>query len=239
MVFLFGAAMGSFLNSVLYRFEQGESALKGRSYCPSCRHALAWYDLLPLASFFLLRGKCRHCRAAISWQYPAVESATGVGFAAIFYTHPSLFQALVPWAALCVLMLIAVYDGKHYRIPDVFVYALGAVALVGISAETYRLGQWSGAFDHALAALLAGMFFLALYVFSRGRWIGFGDVQLAFAMGLLLGLSSLAVALAIAFALGAMVGLLLMRFKKKTLKSELPFAPFLAFGALSALVAGE
>src|SRR3989338_11686015 len=87
IVFLFGLVVGSFLNSVIYRLGKGESALKGRSYCPQCKHPLSWQDLIPLLSFVLLKGKCRYCKAHISWQYPLVELATGILFVATWPDH--------------------------------------------------------------------------------------------------------------------------------------------------------
>src|SRR3989344_8593051 len=89
IVFVFGLVVGSFLNSVIYRLEQGESALKGRSYCPHCKHPLSWYDLIPLLSFVLLEGKCRYCKGKISLQYPLVEFSTGAVFFALFSAFSS------------------------------------------------------------------------------------------------------------------------------------------------------
>ena len=90
LVFLLGLAVGSFLNAFMYRMEQGESALKGRSYCPHCKHTLAWYDLIPLLSFALLQGRCRYCEKSISLQYPIVELVTGLLFLGIFFL-------ILPW----------------------------------------------------------------------------------------------------------------------------------------------
>ena len=90
LIFIFGLFIGSFLNCVIYRLEQGESFLKGRSYCPNCKHQLAWYDLLPVLSFLFLRGRCRYCKKPISWQYPIVELFTGIVFTLPLFSYSFL-----------------------------------------------------------------------------------------------------------------------------------------------------
>ena len=130
IVFLFGLVVGSFLNCVIYRLETGGSFLKGRSYCPHCKHKLFWQDLIPLLSFFVLRGRCRYCGKKISLQYPFIEMATGLLFVLIFNFQVSTFnqfpisnpQFLISICFLflvsCFLLIIFVYDLKHFIIPD-------------------------------------------------------------------------------------------------------------------------
>lgn len=108
IIFAFGLFIGSFLNCVIYRLEQGKSFLKGRSYCPHCKHQLFWQDLIPVLSFFILRGKCRYCQKSISWQYPLVELATGIIFILCFLLAP--YQALL-WCGVLPKPLIAILIG--------------------------------------------------------------------------------------------------------------------------------
>lgn len=236
-VFMFGLAIGSFLNALVHRLENGESVLHGRSYCPQCKHLLAWYDLIPLLSFMLLKGRCRHCKEKISFQYPLVELATGIVFLAVFnVVGLSLLSYL--WAVASAFIVIFVYDIKHYLIPDKILYsAIGLVLLYTI------VGSWELGVENLISALVAGLaasaFFLAIYLLSKGKAMGFGDVKLTFLLGLFLGWPSILVALFFAFCIGAAVGLLLITLKKKGLKSEVPFAPFLIMGTAIAFFFGS
>ncbi len=223
IVFVLGLCIGSFLNVVILRLEKEES-LGGRSYCPHCKHQLAWLDLIPVFSFLFLGGKCRYCHAKISIQYPLVELATALMFLVISTIASGLaffFMAYV-W---CSMIVIFIYDLRHYIIPDVVLFPAIIVAL------PYHLS-----FNYLVAAVAASGFFLLIFLLSRGKAMGFGDVKLAILMGLLLGLAGVLVALVLAFWLGAVIGIVLMLLSKKGLKSQVPFAPFLIAGTFLALL---
>src|SRR3989344_6938491 len=118
VVFGFGLGLWSFLNAVIYRLEKNESALKGRSYCPRCKHQLAWDDLIPLVSFALLGGRRRYCKGRISPQYPIVEIATALLFAALFVLQTEhVFYLLYLWVVTSLLIVLFVYDLRHYILP--------------------------------------------------------------------------------------------------------------------------
>lgn len=240
-VFLLGLVVGSFLNCVIYRLEKGESFLKGHSYCPHCRHLLSWLDLIPVLSFLFLQGKCRYCRQKISFQYPLVELSTAVMFLslAIFYQYPiSIISAvsLFYWfVVFCFLIVIFIFDLKHYIIPDKVIFP--AIATVLIYDFLKSDFQWKS--DFVLSAFGAALFFLIIVLISRGRWMGAGDIKLAFLMGLILGWPNILVALFFSFFTGAAAGIGLIIAKKKTLKSEVPFGPFLIFGTIAALFFGQ
>lgn len=237
VVFIFGLAIGSFLNVVIYRLEKGESALRGRSYCPKCNHPLAWQDLIPLLSFLLLRGKCRYCSKRISWQYPLVEFVTGALFLVIFWLGVPLTEVLYLWAVFSAFVVIFVYDAKHRLIPDQILYSAILASsiwyLVFSELPKYQI------LNTLYSALGAAAFFLAIYLVSKGRWMGFGDVKLAFLLGLFLGWPSILVALFFAFCSGAISGVVLIALGKKGLKSEVPFAPFLILGTVIAFFFGS
>lgn len=225
IIFLFGLCIGSFLNVVIMRLETGENPAKGRSHCPNCQHGLAWYDLVPVLSFLWLRGTCRYCRAHISIQYPLVELATAVLFLLIFTMNAFIWQTIFLWVVASCLIVIFVYDLKFYLIPDVVLFPAIGIAFV------YRLVEnFSAAPNYLLAAGLAAGFFLAIYLISKGAWMGFGDVKLALLLGLLLGFPHILLALFLAFLLGAIIGVAGMAVKNLGLKSEIPFAPFLILG---------
>ena len=251
LAFLIGLIAGSFLNCVIYRLEKGESFLKGRSYCPICRHQLSWQDLIPLLSFIFLGRRCRYCHGAISWQYPLVELITAVLFILIFWKfefvwnlefgiwnfYSSLFIGYL-FIIVSLLIIIFLFDLKHYIIPDRVVYPAILIALIFnfqfLISNNFAL-FWGPVFSAAGAA----GFFGAIVLFSRGKWMGAGDIKLAFLMGLFLSWPNILVALFLAFLLGSIVGIGLMLLKKKNFKSEIPFGPFLVSGTALALFWGE
>ena len=245
-VFLFGLAVGSFLNAVIFRMEKRESALKGRSYCPSCKHQLSWQDLIPLLSFVLLQGKCRYCRASISLQYPLVELGTAAVFLLIFAsgemsTVVEFLHVGFLFTIASLLVVIFVYDLKHYLIPDKILYSAVFVSgiwylVFGIFLDLYTKYY---ILNTLYSALGAAVFFLAIYLVSRGTWMGFGDVKLALFMGLFLGWPNILVALFFAFTAGAVVGVALVIVKKKQFRSQVPFGPFLIAGTFFALFFGS
>ncbi len=230
VAFLFGLAVGSFLNCLIYRLENNQSFLKGRSFCPRCRHNLSWPDLVPILSFLSLGGRCRYCKKSISWQYPLVELGTGLLFLFIFSFHLAIFHYLiVPF-----LVVIFVYDLKHYLIPDKIIYP--AILLAFFCDALFNFPDLT--LGYLPAALAAAAFFLAIIFLSRGKWLGWGDVKLAFLMGLILGWPNILLALFLGFATGAIIGVGLIAAGKKSLKSAVPFGPFLVTGTLLTLFWG-
>jgi prepilin signal peptidase PulO-like enzyme (type II secretory pathway) len=233
IIFVFGLIIGSFLNCAVFRLAKNESFLKGRSYCPNCRHQLLWLDLIPLFSFIFLRGKCHYCQKTISWQYPIVELATGILFVFIsFFSFPAFLATGYFLLIASLLIVIFIYDLKYYLIPDGAIFS--AIIISGL---------WSLASGQILnnigAAAGASLFFLLIFLVSRGRWMGFGDVKLAFFMGLFLGFPNILTALFLAFLIGAIIGVCLITFGRKKFSSEVPFGPFLILGTFLALFFGE
>jgi len=241
IIFIFGLIVGSFLNCVIYRLEVNDSPLKGKSYCPKCKHTLNWQDLIPVLSFFFLRGKCRYCSQKISWQYPLVEIATGILFLLIFnfQLNPvSLVEVgflIFYFIIASLLIIIFVYDLKHYIIPDRIIYS----AIVLVLFYVLLRPDFFGRSDFFLSAFGAALFFLLLVLITKGKGMGIGDIKLAFFMGLFLGWPNILIALFLAFFIGAIIGTGLIILKKKNLKSEIPFAPFLIFGTFFALFFAE
>jgi prepilin signal peptidase PulO-like enzyme (type II secretory pathway) len=242
--FLFGLAVGSFLNCIIYRLEKNKTFVRGRSFCPHCKHVLVWQDLVPLLSFVVLKGRCRYCQKKISWQYPLVELATGILF--VLIVNQSLVNGHLGALNLRVLLtiffqiiissllvVVFIYDLKHYIIPDEVIYS--AITL----SFFYRIIEKSFSLNVLLSTLSATIFFLSIFLISQGKWLGFGDVKLAFLMGLYLGFPNILVALFSAFLTGGLIGVTLIATKKKTLKSEVPFGPFLVTGTFMAMFWGE
>jgi len=240
-IFIFGAIVGSFLNVVIYRLNTGMSIIYGRSMCFSCGKKLLWYELIPIISFIIQGGKCRGCKSKISLQYPIVEIVTGVLFLLTSYklqvaSYTNLLELVFLWIIMSVLVVITVYDIRHKIIPNSFVYSFIVLSALSLT-WTSHVQVWD-----VLAGLILFLPFAALWFFSRGTWMGFGDAKLAWGIGWLLGLYGGISAIILAFWIGAVWGIVLIALgkinrlffttKTITMKSEIPFGPFLVLGTL-------
>jgi leader peptidase (prepilin peptidase) / N-methyltransferase len=246
VAFGFGVIIGSFLNVVIYRFHTGKS-LAGSSHCLSCQTPLRFYELFPLFSYLGLRGRCRSCSAHIPSRYFWVELATGLLFVAVTLTLSPLWWP-VGLCLVALLVVVAVYDIYHLVIPQLFVWLLFLIAFAIIGGWYYLVPDWWQVGSHILAGLLAYGFFAGLWKMSAGRWIGYGDAKLALPLGLIVGLTGTFSMIVLSFWVGTIISLGLLfvgRLRQKqgkthlrfvsvplTMKSEVPFAPFLIIGFL-------
>ncbi len=232
MLFLFalGTVFGSFGTVLIARIPVGQS-IRGRSRCPRCGAVLSAWQLIPIVSFVLLRGRCASCRERIALWYPLLELASGTLFlAAGSMAGSSVPQGIILGLALWLLLVIAVIDGKTQHIPD----ALNVPFI--IVAAAVALGR--GGVDWVALFLGIG-FFGAQWLFSRGRWVGSGDVLLAAGLGILLPQwKTMALAITIAYVLGAFVAASLLLTGRKERKDVMAFGPFLATGGVVALLFG-
>jgi len=273
-IFIFGLVIGSFLNVIICRLKTKEKILFSRSHCPYCQKTLKWFDLIPILSFISTFSKCRYCGKKISLQYPLVEIGTGCLFLLIFnfsaYGGPAtgwqypisnflslnFFLLLVAYFllffVLCSLIVIFVYDLKHYIIPDKIIYPAIIAALIYklfemfgnwdlrfISDFGFRISDFKILLYAIFSAIIISGFFFAIILISKGEWMGFGDVKLGFLIGLILGWPDILFALFIAFVLGAVIGLILVGLKIKSMKSQIPFGPFLVAATVIMMFLGE
>jgi len=243
VLFTFGLFFGSFINALVWRLRNKKSIARGRSICPKCKHQLKALDLLPVLSWLLLKGKCRYCKKPISVQYPIVELVTAVLFLLVFldwqFITLSSYLLLAIWLGIAVVLTaLAVYDLRWMLLPNKLIEILLYLALIQLFMMLI-LGELILVAKALFAAVLGGGFFYLLFAYSKGKWMGGGDVKLVFTMGLLLGLSKLAVALMVAFNSGAIIGMLLLASKKYTKKSLMPFGPFLILGVVIAQLYGN
>lgn len=244
-LFLFGLAIGSFLNVLVLRLRTGET-LRGRSRCFACLRKLEWHDLIPLASYFAIRGRCRYCGSAISMQYPVVELISGLLFASLGWFYFIDMPVVVSYVTAAqfslvalfffILLAISVYDLRHKIVPDEFSLALLIVAFsrTGLVWYIERSQNVSSLPTDIVTGVGLFAFFAGLWFLSRGQWMGFGDAKIAFSIGLFLGFPAALFALLFAFWSGALVGIALLALGKASRKTEVPFAPFFALGALAA-----
>ncbi len=234
IIFIFGSIIGSFLNVVILRYNSGEEFLKSRSRCFSCGKKLYWYELIPIFSFLTQKGKCRGCGSKISFQYPVVEFITGLLFLLIFIKFSDNWWLVAGYAIIIsLLLIIAVYDLKHFIIPNKIVWLFNALAFI----STFYILH-SAFYVNLLSGVAFASFFALLWAVSKGKWMGFGDAKLALGMGWILGPSKTIVAFMSSFWLGALVGITLLFFQKSkyNIKSKIPFGPFLVIGFLVALL---
>lgn len=235
-LFIFGLIIGSFLNVLGLRWNSGLS-IGGRSFCVVCKKKLRWWELVPVMSFVGLRGRCSECKTKISWQYPLVELWTGLIFVSLFFVFGFTVYYLLPTIIFCIYVVITIYDLRHKIIPDALSYSAVVLAIIyRLSLGNFNLLDW-------LAGPILFLFFASFWFFSRGRAMGLGDAKLALSGGLLLGFSQSLSATTLAFWIGAAVSLLLMLFfrlfnekERLTMKSEIPFAPFIILGVWISLI---
>jgi len=256
-IFIFGTSIGSFLNVLIDRLPKEES-INGRSHCDYCRRHLRWFELIPVVSFFIQGGRSHCCQKKISWRYPTVELLTGFMFVLILNFKFQIFnqfrisnyQLLITLALISCLIVIFFTDLKYQIIPDSMQIALFIFSLLFYLPMFVYVGcqdpNWNCSYVKIMSFLFLLFYgaiimlpILLLYLITRGRGMGFGDVKLAFSLGFLLGIKSGLIALYLAFITGAIVGLVLIIFKKKKLKSKVAFGPFLVIGTIIMLFWGE
>jgi leader peptidase (prepilin peptidase) / N-methyltransferase len=227
-----GLIIGSFLNVVAYRLPRGESLVKPRSRCTSCGEEVRPYDNVPVLSWLVLRGRCRHCGTRISARYPAVELATALVFAAVAVVRglDAELALTLPFAAM--LIAVANIDLEHRIVPNKILLPM---AVWGVGATAVVRPEF---LPEALIAGAAAFVALLLAALAHPAGMGMGDVKLAGVMGLYLG-AAVAPALLAAFLFGSLVGVaLLARHGAAARKKGVPFAPFMALGGLLGLLAG-
>ncbi len=247
LVFFFGAIIGSFLNVVILRLPEGEK-LSGRSHCPNCRHQLGSLELIPLFSFLFLGGKCLSCKRPISPRYFVVEAVTGLLFAAAWHqvspaTPMALFVLFSDFFVLSVLVIVFAVDFEHFIILDSVTFlSLAVVTILNAGLDVMGHNPVLTFHSHLaiglVGAVLGALPFFLLWFFSKGRWMGFGDVKLGLLLGAVFGWQLFAVCFMLAIFLGTMVSIFLLLGKSKTLKSRVPFGTFLSVAAVITLFYG-
>jgi leader peptidase (prepilin peptidase)/N-methyltransferase len=228
----FGAAIGSFVNVLAYRLPRRQSIVKPRSRCPHCETQIAGYDNIPVVSWLLLRGHCRHCKAAIPVRYPLVEALTALLFIGVGLKI-GLEDTLIPALALTITLVAAAETDLEHRIIPNRLMATSGIAAVALwtIVDPGRLPE------NLIAGVGAGGFLLAAAV-AYPAGMGMGDVKLAGVMGLFLG-ASVAPALFVGFAAGAVVGIAIVLIRGVSARKQgVPFGPFLAFGGIVGLIWG-
>ena len=238
IIICFGLAWGSFLNVVIYRLPLRMSLFKPSSSCPHCNEKIKFYDNIPVLSFLLLRGKCRHCKGKISLRYPLVELLTAVSFLLLYSQYSLSFFFFSSCIFACALIALGFIDFYHQILPD-------EITLPGLLlALIYSLFRTDLNLRQALIGAVAGAGFLlfvyyAYYLLRKKEGLGLGDVTMMLLIGAYLGWQQAFFTLILASFVGALVGIFFIIYQKKDFQYSLPFGTFLAPAAFAALLWGE
>ncbi|MCL6489611.1 MAG: prepilin peptidase [Alicyclobacillus mali] len=233
LAFIYGLIFGSFANVVGYRLPRGESVVWPGSHCPNCGRDLAAWELVPVLSWLVLRGRCRTCKVPISWRYPAIELATGVAFALSAATSSGNYAKLAVWWAFWLYLASAVAcDLTSLILPDVLTLPAGVIFFLGSGLTGIR--TW----PMAAAGAAVGYAIVAAIHFVTGGKMGMGDAKLNLGIGAMLGPGYMVMAFVLAAIYGMLAALPLRLAGRVKPQQPIPFAPFLALAAATCAFVG-
>jgi len=239
---VYGVFIGSFLNVCIFRIPRGEEIAVTRSHCMTCGEQIKWYDLIPIFSFIALGGKCRNCKTKLSIQYPLVEFSNGLGYAIIVLVRgysltpgydSVIYNIATVLFCLCTsaLIVISVIDWRTYEIP------VALNAFIGILGFIRLLTDYKHWYNYLIGFVCVSGFLFLLFIITKGRGIGGGDIKLMAAAGLLLGWKYIILALGVGCVLGSIIHITLMKIQNK--ERMLAFGPYLSLGIYIAMVWGD
>ncbi len=233
-----GAIFGSFGNVLILRIPKGESVVKPRSHCATCKAQIAWYDNLPILTWFILKGRCRRCGAPFSIRYAIVELLAGLLLAGAFLRYGWSWNFIEMMPFLLGLLVVSVIDLDHFLLPDVFTLSGIVIGLVGAFLNPER--SW---LDSVFGVLMGGGFLWTLayfyFLLRKEDGMGGGDIKLLAWIGAVLGWKSIPFVIVVASVTGSVVGIYVAVQQKKGMKAMIPFGPYLALGAVLYVFAGE
>lgn len=240
-VFMLGAIVGSFLNVCIFRLPEGRSIVSPPSSCPSCGNRIRFYDNVPILSYLVLRGRCRSCRTSISARYPLVEALNGLLWILLLGRYGPSGSFLAFSVLASALVVITFIDLDHQIIPDrISIPGIPIGLLVGsfVAADPFLRSAPLGWRASVVGAVLGFGLFWAIAVLSRGG-MGGGDIKLMGMLGGFIGWKGILLTTFAGSVLGSVAGLILILFRGGGRKTKVPFGPFLAGGALTALLVGQ
>ena len=231
IIFLYGIVIGSFLNVCIYRIPKKENIVVVRSHCMSCGHELKWYELVPVFSFVVQKGKCRSCGTKLSVQYPLIEGLNGLLYVVVFLINGVNVDSLLYCLLISALIVLSVIDWRTYEIPigiNIFILALGLITTV------LHYEDW---LNHVIGFFAVSVFIWIIILATKGRGMGGGDMKLMAVAGLMLGWKEII----LAFVLGCIFGAVIHVARMKITKADhvLAFGPYLAAGILVTVLWGN
>lgn len=230
-IFLYGIVIGSFLNVCILRIPEGESIVTGRSHCDRCGTKIKWYDLIPIFSYLILRGRCRNCKTKISIQYPIIEALNGIFYVLVFYCEGINYLSVVYCLVISALIVLSMIDLRTNTIPfgiNIFIFVMGLIRLV-LDYRNYYI--------YLIGFFAVSVFMYLIYLFTKGKGMGGGDIKLMAAAGLVLGWKLIL----LAFFLGCIYGSIVHPIRMKLSKQGrvLAFGPYLSAGIITAILIGD
>lgn len=231
IIFIFGIVIGSFLNVCIYRIPKKEDIVKINSHCMSCNYKLKWYDLVPIFSYIFLGGRCRKCKAKLSIQYPLIEGLNGILYVLVVAVNGITIESLLYCLMFSALVTLSVIDFRTYEIPfgiNLFILTLGLIRV----ALDYR-----NFLNYLIGFISVSGFLYLLFLLTKGRGIGGGDIKLMAVSGLLLGWKCNILALAIGCIVGSVIHVIRMKVSKED--HVLALGPYLSVGIMIAALWGE
>jgi leader peptidase (prepilin peptidase)/N-methyltransferase len=241
IAFVFGTVVGSFLNVCIYRLPRGYSIVRPSSRCPACQSPIKAYDNIPLISFILLRGRCRHCGARISLRYPLVEFLNGLLYAVVLWRYGPSAAGFFFMLYMSALIVITFVDIDFQIIPDIITIPgsiIGLIAGLSFLPDSFNRISALGATQSILGLLLGFGLYLFIAVLSKGG-MGGGDIKMMAMVGAVTGWKGVLLTTFLGSLVGSIVGIGLMIIKKKGRKTKIPFGPFLALGCMVSILFGE
>jgi len=236
LVFIFGLCFGSFANACIYRLPKNKQVLTDRSFCPKCKKKIKWLDNIPLLSFLFLNGRCRSCKKKISLQYFIIELLTGLSFLLIFLSFDNYYSIILLMVLFLIYLMILFIDLKHFIIPDILNYSIIVLAIIKNFFPDLDLIFTQDLIFSIVGGIVGYLtIWLIIYLYKQMRkkeGMGLGDAKLMAGIGLLFGWQSIPFTLFFASLLALLIVLPSLMEKEKSLKSKIPFAPYLIIAGL-------
>ena len=243
LIFSLGACLGSFANVCIYRLPKNKQIVSGRSFCPKCKKKINWYDNLPLISFIILNSKCRNCKRVISSRYFIVELITGISFLLIYLNFKNPYTIIFLSILSLILIMIFFIDLENFIIPDSLNFIVMGLALLKNflpNFGTMLIHEINQSIIGGMAGYLSIWLIIFLYkTFKKIDGMGFGDAKLMAGIGLLFGWQSIPFILFVSSILGLIFVVPSLIKKQKTMRTEIPFGPFIIAACLVYFAQGD
>ena len=243
LTFILGVCLGSFANVCIYRLPKTKQIISGRSFCPKCKKKINWYDNLPIISFLFLSGKCRKCKKVIPLRYLIVELITGISFLLIYLNFENLYT--ITFLSILSLILIVIFfiDLENFIIPDSLNFIIMGLALLKNflpNFDTSLIHEINQSIIGGMVGYLSIWLIIYLYkTFKKIDGMGFGDAKLMAGIGLLFGWQSIPFILFVSSILGLIFVVPSLIKKQKTMRTEIPFGPFIIAACLIYFAQGD